>query len=252
MGKKKQKQKIVLPPELPTEVPEDEIQVSDEDLQFVNENREYAGFVSKLDTQSITRHVTRVADVKEDALEALYERRLRKKLLDKEKEENVLEVDPVDALPVKTLDGKLYYKTVPKESKKSGSASDEVEATGENVDDGADESVVKLTKVEKRAKLKKMKKVAKKQLNNVAEVEEVQQTTQAQVLVEVEKDLTAEETLEKKKYRLAELGTELLMDPESNIKSLRDMLQISKDGDYAIVTLGLKSLLAVFNDIIPG
>ena len=30
------------------------------------------------------------------------------------------------------------------------------------------------------------------------------------------------------------------------------MLQISKDGDHAIAVLGLKSLLAVFKDIIPG
>lgn len=58
------------------------------------------------------RHVTRVAEAKEDDLEAMYERRQRrKKLLDKDKEENELEVDPVDALPVKTLDGKLHYKT---------------------------------------------------------------------------------------------------------------------------------------------
>jgi nucleolar complex protein 3 len=59
----------------------------------------------------VQRHVTRVADAKEDALEALYEKRLKKKTLLKEKEERGLRVDPVDALPVKTLDGKLYYRT---------------------------------------------------------------------------------------------------------------------------------------------
>lgn len=59
----------------------------------------------------LERHVTRVADVKEDELESLYERRLKKKSLDKETEKQGLEVDPVDALPVKTLDGKLYYRT---------------------------------------------------------------------------------------------------------------------------------------------
>lgn len=56
MGKK-QKQKIILPPELPPEILEDEIEVSDEDLQFVSENRDYAGFVSRLDTHSITKFV---------------------------------------------------------------------------------------------------------------------------------------------------------------------------------------------------
>ena len=68
----------------------------------------------------------------------------------------------------------------------------------------------------------------------------------------MKKELTAEEANEKKKYRLAELGTALLVDPESNIKSLREMLQIAKDGDHSIVILGLKSLLAVFKDILPG
>lgn len=65
-------------------------------------------------------------------------------------------------------------------------------------------------------------------------------------------ELTAEEARERMKYRLAELGTELLMDPESHIKSLKEMLDISKDEDLGIVRLGLKSLLAVFKDIIPG
>jgi nucleolar complex protein 3 len=59
----------------------------------------------------VQRHVTSVADVKEDALEALYEKRLKKKTLLEEKEESGLRVDPVDALSVKTLDGKLYYRT---------------------------------------------------------------------------------------------------------------------------------------------
>lgn len=56
------------------------------------------------------RHVTRVADANEDALESLYEKRLRKKLEnDNGKERNTLEVDPVDALPIKTLDGQIVY-----------------------------------------------------------------------------------------------------------------------------------------------
>ncbi|KAL6514033.1 hypothetical protein OROHE_019489 [Orobanche hederae] len=239
MGKKKQK--VVLPPQLPPEVPDEEIEVSDEDLHFVKENVEYAGFVSNLDTRSITKHVARVADAKEGALELSYEKRLRKELENNGKEQTALEVDPVDALPVKTLDGQLYYRRVAKQPKESEEESKEDESLSK------DPGLVKLTKAEKRAKFKKLRKEAKKQAN-----EEVQRTPQAAVLDEVKKDLIEEETIERKKYKLAELGTALLADPESNIKNIKEMLEISKDGESAIVILGLKSLLAVFRDIIPG
>jgi nucleolar complex protein 3 len=44
-------------------------------------------------------------------LEKLYEQRRQKTALKKEKEETGLQVDRVDALPVKSLDGKVYYRT---------------------------------------------------------------------------------------------------------------------------------------------
>lgn len=59
----------------------------------------------------ILRHVTRVADAKDDALEKLYEQRRMKKDAKNEKEETGLQVDRVDALPVKSLDGEVYYRT---------------------------------------------------------------------------------------------------------------------------------------------
>ncbi|KAK7257069.1 hypothetical protein RIF29_30772 [Crotalaria pallida] len=248
MGKKqKQKQKIVLPPDLPPEIPDDEVEVSDEDLQFVKENRGYASLLSTLDTQSITKHVTRVADAKEDALEKLYEERSRKSALKKEKEEPGLQVDRVDALPIKTLDGKLHYRTATKKEEPENGPGEE--ETGEDGD--ADKGLFKLTKAEKRAKLKKLRKEEKKQGKDVAKVE-VQETPQAAVLAEVKAELTAEEAFESKKRKLAELGDALLTDPESNIKFLKEMLQISKDSDPIIVKLGLLSLLAVFKDIVPG
>ena len=68
----------------------------------------------------------------------------------------------------------------------------------------------------------------------------------------MKEDLTAEEAFENKKQKLAELGMSLLANPEPNIKSLKEMLQISKDNDHAIAKLGVLSMLAVFKDIIPG
>ncbi|XP_019413663.1 PREDICTED: nucleolar complex protein 3 homolog isoform X2 [Lupinus angustifolius] len=245
MGKK-QKQKIILPPELPPEIPDDEVEVSDEDVQFVKDNRGYASLLSTLDTQSITKHVTRVADAKEDTLEKLYEERSRKSALKKEKEETGLQVDRVDALPIKTLDGKLYYRTAKKTEPENGPGEEEAEEDG-----NADKGLMKLTKSERRAKLKKMKREEKKQGKEVAKAE-VQETPQAAVLAEVKEDLTAEETFDSKKRKLAELGDSLLTDPDSNIKFLKDMLQLCKDNDPTIVKLGLLSLLAVFKDIVPG
>ncbi|RZC73493.1 hypothetical protein C5167_048976 [Papaver somniferum] len=63
-----------------------------------------------------------------------------------------LEVDPVFYLTIKSLDGKLIYKTASKEAKRPA-----------NDDDGANAIVVKLTKPERRAKMKKTRKEAKKQ-----------------------------------------------------------------------------------------
>ncbi|KAI5324307.1 hypothetical protein L3X38_033380 [Prunus dulcis] len=62
VAKRKQKQRIILPPELPPEVSEDKIEFSDEDRSFVDQNREYAGFLSTLDTQSITNFDFNVVD----------------------------------------------------------------------------------------------------------------------------------------------------------------------------------------------
>ncbi|KAK1305034.1 hypothetical protein QJS10_CPB11g01552 [Acorus calamus] len=248
MGKKK---KVILPPLLPPEVGEDEIEVSDEDLEFVRENRDYAGFLSSLDTKSITRHVVRIADQKEEDIEALYEERSRRASLKKQAAEDGLQVDRVDALPVKTLDGKLYYKTALKVSK-SEDASKEYESATEDKDEGKDKSLVKLTKAERRQKLKKTKKEAKKQAKELPKEDTVEGKLQPGVLAELKEYITAEETLTQKKRKLAEIGMLLLEDPESNIKSLKELLQLCDDEDHDVLKLGLLSLLAVFKDIIPS
>ena len=53
MGKKK---KVILPPILPPELKEEEIEVSDEDLEFVSGNKAFANFLTRLDTKSIDRY----------------------------------------------------------------------------------------------------------------------------------------------------------------------------------------------------
>lgn len=57
----------------------------------------------------VKRHVGRIADRKEDALEAQYEKRNRQKHHENPSQEGKLQVDPVDALPIK-IDGELKYR----------------------------------------------------------------------------------------------------------------------------------------------
>ncbi|KAF9587726.1 hypothetical protein IFM89_004703 [Coptis chinensis] len=173
MGKKR---KAPIPPQLPPEVTEEEVEVSDEDVHFVNENKDYAKLLRRLDTDSITKHVSRVADKKDDDIEALYEKRKKKKSLEKN---DGLEVDPVDALPIKTLGGELVYRRVTKKSEKAEKELKESEDATED----RDGSVVKLTKAEKRAKTKKGRKEAKKQAKEPVKTEDVQENPQAGVLI---------------------------------------------------------------------
>ena len=135
-------------------------------------------------------------------MEVLYEKRLRKKPLPKPEEENKTQVDRVDALPVKTLEGELYYRTCISYLSSlshimssyiciftllllAAKTSDAPEDGGNEEameEDRVDNGVLKLTKAERRAKLKKTKKVAKKQ-EDVTKAEEVKPTPQAAVLV---------------------------------------------------------------------
>lgn len=52
--------KVILPPDLPPEVSEDDIDVSDEDLEFIPQNKDYAAFVSSIDSKSINKSVSRI------------------------------------------------------------------------------------------------------------------------------------------------------------------------------------------------
>lgn len=42
-------------PELPPDVDEDDLDVSDEDLEFVQKHQQYAGFMANLDTATINK-----------------------------------------------------------------------------------------------------------------------------------------------------------------------------------------------------
>jgi hypothetical protein len=58
-GKNKGKDKVILPPELP-EIDDDEIVVSDEDVEFYSSDKRRADLVRKFDQKSIDRYAGRL------------------------------------------------------------------------------------------------------------------------------------------------------------------------------------------------
>ncbi|KAL6841370.1 hypothetical protein ACP4OV_028888 [Aristida adscensionis] len=250
-GGKNKKSKVILPPELPPEVDDDDVVPSDEDYEFFNENR--AGFLAELPTKTIDKYITRVAGQDEAEVERLYEERQRRKRAAdalrprrEEEEDEELEVDPVDALPTKTLQGELVYNTA-KKARTEGNAS-AIKSKAEERAADAKQSIQK----DKQKGNSKNKKGDSKLLNGQSQIEVPKGKLHPEVLEEVKEELSAEELFEKKKVQLAELGMAMLEDPESNIRSLNDMLSICNAKDQKIVKLGLMSLLAVFKDIIPS
>lgn len=60
----------------------------------------------------LSRYVSRVANADDDTMETLHQAKLQKKARrDEEKVKSEIKVDPVDCLPVKTLDGKLHFQS---------------------------------------------------------------------------------------------------------------------------------------------
>lgn len=112
-GNKKGKDKVILLPELP-EIDDDDIVVSDEDVEFYSSDKRRADLVRKFDQKSIDSYVRRVTGKDEGEVERLYEERERKRkaaeaLRPRREEDEDMVVDPVDALPIKTLKGELVY-----------------------------------------------------------------------------------------------------------------------------------------------
>eukprot|EP00250_Pteridium_aquilinum_P018457 c24095_g1_i1 orf=135-2744(+) len=262
-------------PLLPPDVAKDDIDISDEDLSFVAKHRQYAGFLSKLDTSTITKQVLGLKSSKkeEDNLEAYYEKRA--KLVPKAKDEDMQAnlVDPVDVLPVKTLSGELHYRNTKSKSQLEKEGKEEallsleerkvlvrtkipINASQQPLkSDGQANGVAekKLTKAELRKERKSAKK-EKQPLSNGSSTlnHTIKAPSHISALEELEQDLSEEERVEEVKARMAELGTAVLADPENNLESLSELQGFCTHKDTNIAGMAMLSLLAVFKDIVPG
>uniref|UniRef100_A0A0E0KF39 Nucleolar complex-associated protein 3 N-terminal domain-containing protein n=1 Tax=Oryza punctata TaxID=4537 RepID=A0A0E0KF39_ORYPU len=107
-ARRRKKNKVILPPQLPPAV--------DNDEDFFRGNEGHSRALAGFDRKSIDRYVTRVANHDEDKVERLYEERERRRkaaealsLRASKEHDDLVEVDRVNALPVKTLQGEMVY-----------------------------------------------------------------------------------------------------------------------------------------------
>lgn len=263
-------------PLLPPDIAEDDIEISDEDIRFVTKNRKNAGFLSNLDTYTITKQVLglKSARKEEENLEVYYEKKVKCALPSQEEDGKVDSVEPADVLPIKTLSGELQYYTSnleKGEGKKQSSLSfeerkllvrrakdavvlqkkpdDELPAGTEPVQNDRMEASSEGKQMSKGDR-KREQKSAQKMGRQVTD--KAGTTSQTVALEELKKDLSEEERVAEMRARMAELGTAVLADPENNMDSLKELESFCTDEDGNVARLAMLSLLAVFKDIVPG
>ncbi|CAM6103085.1 unnamed protein product [Calypogeia fissa] len=258
-NKRRKKQGGSAVPPLPPTVADEDIEVSDEDVEFVRKHKDYVGFISQLDTKSMTRQVLGLKpDDDVDDLETKYETSAMRQ----NDSADEFSVDPVDVLPVKALDGKLHYRStssgvpvdgsslsleerraIVRNGKKSPLLAGMAEAK-ETPADELEEKEEKKTKAERRKEAKQLKSKLR------------QETQQDEVPVEEESiPSTTEPDLErvpKLRARMAEIAVDLLADPNGNILTLKEIQDMCIDRDEGVSQYAMLSSMAIFKDLIPG
>ncbi|KAG6554448.1 hypothetical protein Mapa_003826 [Marchantia paleacea] len=272
-GRRKRKQRgggagTKLPP-LPPQIEDDEIEISDEDLEFVQKHKDYAGFMVNLDSKSISRQVLGLKP--DEDVEAYYEKRASR-----ENEVSTTKPapgEPVEDLPVKTLSGDLHYR--------KASSGDAVDATSISLEDRrtlvrkgvtihtddvatneASESAEQVTegkekkksKLERRKELKALKRKEReeKKLAERVEKEPKMASIAEQDMEELEEFVDIQQRRSDMRARMAEIGTSLLADPDNNLGNLKELKEMCLDRDESTSQLAMLSLMTVFKDLIPG
>lgn len=69
---------------------------------------------------------------------------------------------------------------------------------------------------------------------------------------EVESYISIQEKRAEMKARMAEIGTDLLANPEEHLPTLKELQDMCVDRDDTIAQLAMLSSMAVFKDLIPG
>ncbi|EIE19958.1 hypothetical protein COCSUDRAFT_44354 [Coccomyxa subellipsoidea C-169] len=267
---------------LPDEPDESDLDVSEEDVQFVDEYSKRLGFLTSLSKEKMDKSLQKPKEkkVKEpppkapEADEAEeYEQVPRGKLNDKERE------GPRAApLPLK-VGGQLVYpdakeaaapKPAPvpqvagitieeeEEEEEAGSpvVSDDELADDESADD-ADSVLVTDDDDYEGASDEAGEDIGAPDEADESDIEEpaahrAPATRQPGLQNELQEYQRGEERREELKQQIALTATRLLQDPEQHARELTALVQLARDRDELVARLAMLSLAAVFKDILPG
>ncbi|KAI8979226.1 nucleolar complex-associated protein-domain-containing protein [Mycotypha africana] len=209
---------------------EDDIIVSDEDLEFFAQNEEFADLLTNMDSNEFTKNLT---------LKDGEENKPKKKPSHESDEEMEYEVKPRKVanewtkkdyhtkLPIKLPGGKIRQ-------------INEEELSERNRDQGIDS----------KAETDSHKEVVKTETTDLQK--EAEEDEDEEEEEEEEPQLTKKEYIMKKKEELAAIALNIQGDPDENISQLKALRDIYRDDNPTIRKLSLLTQLAVYKDIIPG
>ncbi|OUM59262.1 hypothetical protein PIROE2DRAFT_15231, partial [Piromyces sp. E2] len=249
---------------------DEDVEISEDDIQFFKEHGGFSGFLANLDADSL--------------MDTPKQPKMRPQMPNKDEEsdsEDDIELDEeedewetkaikknsnavnneINRLPIKTAEGQLVK---PKE------ALEVVELNEEELKDNPLLSEKQKKKLEKKNQLKEERKKAKKaakeevtfddeedekyiQEHNKIKVSKQQQQQQEEEEEEEEDPKIAnKKKLVNLKEELGLVASSIIEDPDNNINRLKRLREISKEDNIAIKKLSFLTQLAVYKDIIPG
>ncbi|CAI5479522.1 unnamed protein product [Closterium sp. Yama58-4] len=168
-------------------------------------------------------------------------------------------VDAVDALPVKTLDGRLMYRAIEVPEGAEGETGEKGRDTAGEKEDGKKGRKGKKgeegkggprgeeAEEEEEEEDEEKEAGARKQPKDASKL-----TLQEQAMMELQEEMSVEERRAAVKKAIARMSTQILADPEAHIGLLKSLHKLCLDADSFVASLAVLSLTAVFRDIIPG
>ncbi|KAI9473913.1 MAG: CBF/Mak21 family-domain-containing protein [Benjaminiella poitrasii] len=265
---------------------DDDLVVSEDDLEFFSENKGFTSFLTSLDSKELTKNLTKkkkvpakkVVQQQNEGLDSSSEEEFDSdedldnfEELSNDEEEEELDLDDEDQMEQLLAEAEEEKKSNGKSKKKSTTSNESDEemeyelkprkvANEWTKKDFHNKLPIKLpggkiTQVEEDLKedeedAEAASDIEQEESDEVAEEQEKEE----EEVVEEEPKLTKREYLIKMKEELATLASDLQADPEENISLLKKFRDIYKneENNATIKKLALLTQLAVYKDIIPG